>query len=94
VIQQAPVPFWDSPAFTSAAVVLVGVIIAYLQNKTKAKVDDTASKVATIETHTNGMLTALQNKVDTQDLNAKHLAEITEKDRLLALKDNPPEPKK
>jgi hypothetical protein len=44
----------------------------------------TAAKVDTIETHTNGMLTALQVKVDAQDLAAQNLANITEKDKQIA----------
>jgi hypothetical protein len=43
------------------------------------------AKVDTIETHTNGMLTALQGKVDAQDLAAKNLADITAKDKIIAL---------
>jgi|ERR1700691_2130959 len=44
----------------------------------------TAAKVDTIETHTNGMLTALQGKVDAQDLAAKNLADMTAKDKQIA----------
>jgi hypothetical protein len=53
----------------------------------------TAAKVDTIETHTNGMLTALQGKVDAQDLAAKNLADITARDKQIAdLTPKPPQP--
>src|ERR1700691_1271445 len=45
---------------------------------------ETAAKVQTIETHTNGMLVALQTKVDAQDTAARNLAEITAKDKQIA----------
>jgi hypothetical protein len=85
----APVPFWESPAFTTAIVLLVGAVIAYFQSRTNAKVNTTAEKVATIETHTNGMLTALQTKVDTQNVEAQHLAEVTDLNKKIALQANP-----
>lgn len=81
---QAPTPFWDSPAFTTAAVLLMGAIIAYIQSRIASKQDRIAQKVETVEKHTNGMLSALQAKVDTQQSDATHLAEITEKDKQIA----------
>ena len=83
-VPPAPVPFWESSAFTTAVVLLIGAVMAYFQSRTTAKVDKTAAKVDTIETHTNGMLTALQNKVDLQEKDRMHLAEITEKDKQIA----------
>jgi DNA-binding transcriptional regulator YdaS (Cro superfamily) len=88
VVQQPivlqPVPFWESPAFTSAIVVLLGILGAYFQGKMAAKVNTTAEKVATIETHTNGMLSALQVRIDTQRAEAIHLAAVAQKDREIA----------
>ena len=87
----APVHFWDSPAFTTTVVALFLAIIGYLQSKTSKKVDAIDTRTSTIEKHTNGMLTALQTKVDTQQSDAVHLAEITDKDKqIAALSPKPP----
>lgn len=42
------------------------------------------AKIATIETHTNGMLTTMQNKVDQQTSDATNLAQVTELKRQVA----------
>jgi hypothetical protein len=88
-----PIPFWDSPLFTNAILALIAAVIIYLQTKTNAKVDKTADKVAVIETHTNGMLTALQTTVDSQKTEAMHVAAMTEKDKEIAALTPKPEVK-
>jgi hypothetical protein len=56
--------------------------------KVEALAGDTArvvDKVDVIEKHTNGMLTALQNKVEAQQLEKQTTAAATEKDKEIAL---------
>jgi hypothetical protein len=94
--QITPVPFWDSPAFTTAMVLLVGAFVSIIQywikSRTDAKVQALAEhnaqimgKVDVIEKHTNGMLTALQTKVDSQERERVTTAEATEKDKEIAM---------
>jgi len=89
-----PESFWASRGFTDALTGLVIAVTGYISvivGRVKVKQDETAEKVKTIETHTNGMLTALQTKIDVQDATAQHIAELTTKDKQIAqlTKDQP-----
>ena len=96
MMQYPPVPFWDSPAFTTAMVLLMGAVVSLIQYWVKARTDakvqlladhtaKIGGKVDVIEQHTNGMLTALQTKVDTQEKDRVTTAAATEKDKEIAL---------
>jgi hypothetical protein len=90
------VPFWDSPAFTTAMVLFMGAVVSLIQYWIKARTDAKVQALAehtamikgqvdVIEKHTNGMLTALQTKVDTQERERQTTAVNTEKDKEIAL---------
>lgn len=92
---QSPTPFWDSPAFTTAAVLLMGALYSGIQLWVKSKQDDMAKKVEKIETHTNGMLSALQGKVDAAELARINQEQLTQKDiKIAELTPVPPDAKK
>ena len=80
-----PVPgsFWSNPAFIIAMVTLMtafGGLITALTSWV-------AFKVKTIETHTNGMLTTLQQKVDDQNVLREATKVLTDKNiEIAALK--------
>jgi hypothetical protein len=82
MLQTGPVHFWDAPAFTTALELLVLAVIGALQVWV-------AAKVKTIETHTNGMLTSLQTKVDAQNTLRETTATDTQKNIEIALLKKP-----
>jgi hypothetical protein len=65
-------------------VALLNAVAIYLQQKNAAKIAAMAQEVTVVKEHTNSINTTLQAKIESQTVEAAHMAEITAKDKQIA----------